>query len=118
REALLVLVHYVGDIHQPLHVGAVYLDAAGMRVNPDTGTFDPQSETRGGNEIAVGSGKNLHATWDAVLSSVKPSGVNAQWLSQAKAVPPSTGAIYTWPVAWAGDTQKEAIKAFQALTFG
>jgi hypothetical protein len=23
REALLVLVHYVGDIHQPLHVGAV-----------------------------------------------------------------------------------------------
>src|SRR6476620_4940399 len=27
REALLLLVHYVGDIHQPLHVGAVYLDA-------------------------------------------------------------------------------------------
>ncbi|MFX8926146.1 S1/P1 nuclease, partial [Acinetobacter baumannii] len=25
REALLLLVHYVGDLHQPLHVGAVYL---------------------------------------------------------------------------------------------
>ena len=34
REALLLLAHYVGDIHQPLHVGAVYLDAAGDIVDP------------------------------------------------------------------------------------
>ncbi|MFX7853970.1 S1/P1 nuclease, partial [Acinetobacter baumannii] len=26
REALLLLAHWVGDLHQPLHVGAVYLD--------------------------------------------------------------------------------------------
>jgi hypothetical protein len=26
REALLLLTHYVGDLHQPLHVGAIYLD--------------------------------------------------------------------------------------------
>ena len=35
REALLVLTHLVGDIHQPLHVGAVYLDAIGKRIDPD-----------------------------------------------------------------------------------
>jgi hypothetical protein len=29
QEALRVLAHLVGDIHQPLHVGAIYLDAAG-----------------------------------------------------------------------------------------
>ncbi|WP_409362753.1 S1/P1 nuclease [Bradyrhizobium sp. CIR18] len=29
KEALFVLSHLVGDLHQPLHVGAVYLDSAG-----------------------------------------------------------------------------------------
>src|SRR6185295_2938525 len=26
RQALMLLVHMVGDLHQPLHVGALYLD--------------------------------------------------------------------------------------------
>src|SRR6266702_4209058 len=66
-EALRLLVHYVGDIHQPLHVGAVYLDAQGNEVNPDTGTFDPSTETRGGNNILVRSSKsNLHSTRDVI----------------------------------------------------
>jgi hypothetical protein len=34
REALLVLAHLVGDVHQPLHVGAVYLRDSGARLNP------------------------------------------------------------------------------------
>ncbi|MFA9330620.1 S1/P1 nuclease, partial [Escherichia coli] len=29
KEALLLLVHFIGDLHQPLHVGLVYLDADG-----------------------------------------------------------------------------------------
>ena len=53
REALLVLAHYVGDIHQPLHVGSVYLDASGKPVDPDSGSFDATTETRGGNEIVA-----------------------------------------------------------------
>src|SRR5436309_1048142 len=57
REALLALAHYMGDIHQPLHVGAVYLDANGKRVNPDGGTFDPKTATRGGNQILVNGKK-------------------------------------------------------------
>src|SRR5262245_42460163 len=51
REALLVLVHYVGDIHQPLHVGAIYLNAQGKQVDPDAGTFNPATATRGGNQL-------------------------------------------------------------------
>ena len=34
QEALRVLAHLVGDVHQPLHVGAIYLDAPGNAVNP------------------------------------------------------------------------------------
>jgi S1/P1 Nuclease len=33
--ALILLAHYVGDIHQPLHVGAEYFDQQGRAVDPD-----------------------------------------------------------------------------------
>jgi hypothetical protein len=33
--ALILLAHYVADIHQPLHVGAAYFDAQGRLVDPD-----------------------------------------------------------------------------------
>jgi S1/P1 Nuclease len=33
--ALILLAHYVGDIHQPLHVGAEYFDPQGRVVDPD-----------------------------------------------------------------------------------
>jgi hypothetical protein len=33
--AVILLAHYVGDIHQPLHVGAEYFDRQGRAVDPD-----------------------------------------------------------------------------------
>lgn len=52
REALFMLAHLVGDLHQPLHVGAAYLDDKGNMVDPDvTHTIDPRTETAGGNLI-------------------------------------------------------------------
>lgn len=33
--AVILLAHYVGDIHQPLHVGAQYFDKTGKVVDPD-----------------------------------------------------------------------------------
>jgi hypothetical protein len=53
REALLLLAHYVGDIEQPLHVGAVYLNPKGQVIDPDQGTFDPATGTQGGNEVTT-----------------------------------------------------------------
>ena len=119
REALLLLVHYVGDIHQPLHVGAVYLDAAGKRVNPKKGQIDPATETRGGNEITVdGSSANLHATWDAIPPKLNKDQIKPAWLKELKSIPATSGPVAKWSVAWASDTQKQAVKAFQPLKFG
>lgn len=50
REALKMVLHLVGDIHQPLHVGT--------------------GEDRGGNDVAVtylGRETNLHRLWDTDL---------------------------------------------------
>lgn len=50
KEALMYLVHFVGDIHQPLHLG--------------------NAKDRGGNNIPLGfkgRSTNLHALWDGGL---------------------------------------------------
>src|SRR5437588_12864086 len=45
--AVILLAHYVGDIHQPLHVGAEYFNQAGQAVDPDKN--QPGIEDEGGN---------------------------------------------------------------------
>ena len=71
--ALILLAHYVADIHQPLHVGAQYFDAQGRAADPDKeqsaladeggNTFtlelsDEPPRTRGVRK------KKFHAFWD------------------------------------------------------
>lgn len=59
--ALCWVLHLVGDIHQPLHVGSLY----------STQRFS--NGDRGGNGIGTDD-RNLHARWDRAISSI---GVNA-----------------------------------------
>ncbi len=115
KEALFMLAHFVGDIHQPLHVGAIYLDAAGRPVNPDTGAFDKNSETAGGNFISEGHG-NLHADWDAIPKTLGTS-ANAAIVAKAKSVPHTAGLLSDWAATWASDTVMAAHTAFQGLSF-
>ena len=115
REALLMLTHYVGDIHQPLHVGAIYLDKKGHRVDPDKGTFDPDTDTQGGNKLMIKS-RNLHSIWDTVPASLNSSHVN-DLVDEARTVPIGTGPIDDWPSEWASDTLKNARTAFSGIKF-
>ena len=123
REALLMLVHYVGDIHQPLHVGSIYLDASGKVIDPDDAAYDAATFNRGGNDIFTlrkatnRRVANLHQTWDDVPESLNAGHVDAAWLKQARAVPRSKGDAYDWSAAWAGDTLLAARGLFHGLTF-
>jgi hypothetical protein len=115
QEALLMIPHFVGDIHQPLHVGAIYLDAAGGKVNPDLGTFDKNSQTAGGNFISETHG-NLHADWDAIPKKFGTH-ASAPLITKAKAVAGTTGPLESWAAAWASDTVIASHKAFKGLSF-
>src|SRR5262249_3862415 len=119
-EALRLLAHYAGDIHQPLHVGAIYLTTDGEEVNPDVGTFDPASSTRGGNNIKVlpSKSKNLHATWDPIPKPQTMTHVNTNWLAAARAVPASTGSSLDWPAQWASGTVVQANTALSTPAYG
>jgi hypothetical protein len=121
REALLVLVHLVGDLHQPLHVGAPYLDARGRPVDPDKQGFDRASFTVGGNSLqlpaAGGKPLNLHTYWDNVPAALRPSRIDTAWLSEARRVPSDVGAPTEWPVRWASQTLEQAGAAFRGINF-
>jgi hypothetical protein len=63
--ALCWLLHLVGDIHQPLHCSGLF----------SVERF-PKGD-KGGNEIPLRRGKNLHSLWDGLLGSdSKMSAVN------------------------------------------
>jgi hypothetical protein len=119
REALLALTHYVGDLHQPLHVGAIYLSSTGRRVNPDAGTYQPATFTRGGNELLIGGDAKakLHGAWDAVPDALKPANADAL-ATVAKTIPTTVQGLPEWPQLWATETLKEARKAFTGTQFG
>ena len=69
REALIYIVHFMGDLHQPMH-------AAGGQVRDEaTGNMIPD---RGGNLVKIrllGVETNLHSAWDGLLVDWGPATV-------------------------------------------
>ncbi len=69
--AIILLAHFAGDIHQPLHVGAEFFDPEGRPADPDK--VKDAIEDQGGNTITLrhslpGASKEgtskLHGFWD------------------------------------------------------
>jgi hypothetical protein len=85
-EALKYVVHFVADLHQPLHAGF--------------------ADDRGGNTYqlqAFGRGTNLHAVWDtALLQAIEPDARTLAALLGSRA-PPSQSLAFA-PDAWAAES--------------
>jgi hypothetical protein len=88
--AMRLLIHYVGDVHQPLH--------ASTRVDREFSNGD-----RGGNDFALKSHygvKELHAVYDDVFweyygHQVTPFS-EEDWAAQGKNI---TGLMEKWPIS-------------------
>ena len=119
REALALMAHLAGDIHQPLHVAAIYLDAQGQRLDPDALGLRGQAlaavSNRGGNAITLPDG-NLHAYWD-----LAPRLLTLQDLAAlpalARQIPADTGPMSQWPPHWADESVHVAGEIFSGLHF-
>src|SRR5262249_44736508 len=70
KEALRLIAHFIGDLHQPLHVGSVYLRTTGQRFAPKK--YDAATDTRGGNSL-TGTGGDLHSQWDHTGYALDPA---------------------------------------------
>ncbi len=108
REALRMLAHLVGDMHQPLHVGNAFVSAARpLRFVPPDGPTGWRT-TSGGNALVYGPQDrfNLHSYWDThiVNLAMRNDDVPAFAARLIAEVPPGrsgrTAAIPTrWPEA-------------------
>jgi len=87
--ALILLAHYVADVHQPLHVGAEYFDQRGQIVDPDKDKSALGNE--GGNTFTLELSdepprrrgihkKKFHGFWDY-------DAVNALFLQDSGTLP-------------------------------
>ncbi|HET6940970.1 MAG TPA: S1/P1 nuclease [Sphingomicrobium sp.] len=113
REALLLLAHLVGDLHQPLHVGAIYLDTAGLE------TDDSGVEMHGGNYLLLSPGEesdNLHHAWDTVSSSIG-STPSANAIKSGCLIAPLPNPTVDPPEVWASETILAARAAYNGMRF-
>ena len=99
---LKLLVHLIGDLHQPLHVG--------------------KGEDKGGNDIQVrwfNRGTNLHRLWDSDMiehfnMSYTELAANADKLSKNQVNLIQKGTVLDWTY----ETQKLAIKVYNSAKIG
>jgi len=117
REALTVLTHLVGDLHQPLHVGSVFLNSDGKIVNPDEGHYDRGSNTVGGNALQCPCG-NFHSLWDDIPQQFKGGRMNEALIGKARNIARTSGAASRWPESWADAAIADAKLVFKGAQFG
>jgi hypothetical protein len=125
-QALRLLVHFVGDIHQPLHCGTGFFDLSDL--NRPVLITDPslcvgKSNDRGGNDLFFGNDPNqeLHALWDnslvfAIGNSADYRSV-ADSLDSAQPVTQTAGDYHNWPEEWAIDSVRVAHGDYTGIQF-
>src|SRR5262249_18014752 len=118
KEALLMLAHFVGDLHQPLHVGAIYLTSKGKEVDADAhGVNADATSTHGGNAIQdEESQSNLHSEWDAMPESLAANPTDAD-LDEARGVTTAKLPAGGLAAAWATDAVIASHDAWADMTF-
>jgi hypothetical protein len=126
--AVILLAHYLGDIHQPLHVGAEFFDADG---NP----FGPTPTNRGfadqgGNKLTLftfvngtrTSAGKMHGYWDSqtvenAFGSQQDTTVARRLATREPADWRLTGDIETWAEQMANGIMPTAREARQRIEY-
>lgn len=125
-EALRLLVHFAGDVHQPLHCGCGYYrldDSSHPQLVKDPAQAVGLPGDRGGNDLFYGPNQELHLLWDVglveAISGSKDYHVLASYLAKrARPVPVTQGDYHDWAKAWAIESVEAADQAYDGIRFG
>ena len=126
--AVILLTHYLGDIHQPLHVGAEYFDADGNPFHPSPSNhgFGDQGGNKltlftlaGGDLRAVGK---LHSYWDGqtvtkAFGEASNASVATRLARQSPGEWKLSGEAETWAEQMANDILPYAREARSRLEY-
>ncbi len=102
-EALKFVVHFVGDVHQPMHAGN-RTDRGGNNFQISLSTpLEPEAYARN-NYVDGVMGTNLHAIWDYYIFASEGLDL-AAYSNRLDALPwPPMPEILSPPLAWAGES--------------
>ena len=126
-QALCVLVHLVGDVHQPLHTVAGYFDVtneANPKLITDAKAAVGKPQDRGGNQLFYTKTLELHALWDTKMPQKVQRERHSETLAQILASDSgadkwrTAGDYHAWPEKWASETAVEAVAVYQGIYFG
>ncbi|PWT95940.1 MAG: hypothetical protein C5B55_00635 [Blastocatellia bacterium] len=121
RNALRLLVHFVGDLHQPMHVASGYINEHGpgntiLIVSDPSQINDGIKKDVGGNVLIIDktTEKNLHSFWDGDLVHLMMDSSNTNTIAAFAQLLKTTitpqpdwdpqGPITTWAAQWATDS--------------
>ena len=126
-QALRLLVHLTGDIHQPLHCGTGFYrlgdaEPPVLVTNPAEAVGLPND--RGGNDLFYGPKEELHALWDiglvaeiaatfdfrSLVTVLKKEYLHRPWST-------TPGDYHYWAETWALESVKVANTAYAAIRF-
>jgi hypothetical protein len=125
RDALRLLAHFIGDMHQPLHVGNAFVSASGPLQFVDPSGPTGWRSTLGGNALVYGpEGRfNLHSYWDshAVNITMQQEDVSTfagRLISEIQPAPSWTakGDVDSWPEQWATESLSVAKEVHRGIT--
>jgi hypothetical protein len=128
-QALRLLVHFVADVHQPLHCGTGFYrtdgtDTAELITYPGEAFGKPSD--RGGNLLFYGTNptEQLHALWDTVIVEKIDDTADYQALAdfllqneRAQEIAMTSGDYHDWALAWAVESVRIATLAYLAIAF-
>ena len=121
-----MLVHFLGDIHQPLHVGCGFIDVNGpnhtILIVRDPAVIRQKNlpSDKGENDLVIDNDrKNLHSFWDFTLVTSLMNVVGQEITSDTsgtylrqKVKPKGSwnprGPIGTWAAQWATDSLRQS----------
>lgn len=125
RVALKLLVHFLGDMHQPLHIGCGFIDSNGPNGTVVIAT-DPVlikqknlPNDRGGNQLIINAaGRNLHSFWDfdlvdSLMTATSQQTPDAFGSFLKNSVRPKSswnprGELSGWAAQWATDSLNQS----------
>jgi hypothetical protein len=127
--AVILLTHYLGDIHQPLHVGAEFFDDNGNPFHPSVSS--PGFGDQGGNKLTLftvaGNGElraagRLHSYWDSqtvntAFGDESNASVATRLARQTPALWRLSGGVETWAEKMANDALPLAREARTRLEY-
>jgi S1/P1 Nuclease len=130
--ALRLLIHFVGDLHQPLHVGCSFvIDPDGdtkLTGDPDvTRRYNLESD-KGGNRLLVDlpGRPRLHSYWDSGFENktlpeddivrLTPDSVEELRISGQRTKQILDTSPETWPAQWASQSLRVAAGAYSQLS--